>query len=300
MGFLKIGRIVSLLGIMIPMSVHALSYTTDEWLSKSAAERQYLRSQLPVTEALSLWNSLSLDQKMALDETNRSLSIIQQNQDVPYKPVGSPFTINEWMIKGPAERALLRAQMPSTTLNNMWNALNLSQKNALGVINSAYERVLAAQSSADLCSGFSNVQYMDVSISYTRAVMNFRFDNDTIVVARFTVPADYSGTNNYIDASVAEWRGPPTLRTASLSTRPCDFRKVDLNGQIGPLAVSGGTLPVIYADIGPGKPSPQVLPGQTYYLNIRNVYIDSDGQYVKTCQENTDCNASITIMDRRY
>lgn len=139
---------------------------------------------------------------------------------------------------------------------------------------------------------------MDVPISFQRTIINTYFGNNMVVVARFALPANYSVPNAYIDATVAEWQGPPTYRQTTISAHPCDFRPLDPTGLNGPLGSSGGTTPQIYVGIGASAANPKIVPGVTYYLNIRNTWIDENGQARGSCQENTNCNASIVIIDR--
>lgn len=261
----------------------------DEWMVLAVSDRYAIRASMSESDRWSMWNQLSLDQKLALTETNKAYDALLSG-DIGIAPAGSPFSVNQWMVKAAKERYELRPTLVGNGID-IWNSMTLEQKNALAVINASYDRL----NSEDLCAPYTDVQPMDIPISFERNIMNFYFGNDTVVVAKFTVP---NNPNHYIDATVAEWQGPPTYRWATISSRPCDFRKTDLTGKNGPVATVGGTLPSFMVDIGPGKPDPQLLPGQTYYLNIRNTFQNEAGQWMPSCQENTNCKASVLILTR--
>lgn len=91
---------------------------------------------------------------------------------------------------------------------------------------------------------------------------------------RFTVPATaHAGQSGFGQA--AEYDGPPTFRELTISTTACDFRASDPTGVNGPFARNFGVTPNIYFDIGASTPGSLGLsPGGTYYVNIRNRYVD--------------------------
>ncbi len=270
-------------------------YTVDEWMSLSAEDRYAARSAMATTERFALWDQLSLAQKKALTEINKNYEAILIGE-LGIKPAGSPFSVNQWMIKSPAERAGIRASLASSGVD-LWNALSLEQKYALTETNEAYNRT---QNSADLCaaSGYPDIQHLDIPISFSRTVLPFFFGNETIAVAKFTIPEGNSPTA-YLDATFAEYDGPPTFRQTTISTRPCDFRQADKTGATGPISVSGGVTTMNLIEIGADKSEPHLIPGRTYYMNVRNWATDfNDGAGGPSCQEDRNCKGSFVIVIR--
>ncbi len=268
--------------------------TVNEWVVLSSAERATRRAAMTTAERLALWERLSLEQKNALTVTNAAWDALQAN-DPGLKPAGSPFAVNEWLTKSAGERAALRPTLVANGLA-LWNVLTPAQQTAMTVINRSWA---ALQAPVDLCatSGYPDVQMLDLPVSFNRTVMPY-FGNETIMVARFTVSAgDVTSAQALLDASIAEYDGPPTYRTATLSTRPCDFRAVDPTGVNGPLGISQGVTATVLRPIGtaPGE----VAIGRTYYFNMKNWAPDfNDGAGGPSCQANTNCRASVVIVVR--
>lgn len=267
----------------------------DEWMVLGTAERATARASMTTVERFALWDRLSVEQRAALSVTNAAADALLANDPGP-RPTGSPFSAHEWLVKGAAERARLRPALVANGLD-LWNALTTAQRTALTVINRSWE---ALQAPVDLCatSGYPDVQLYDIAISYNRTVWPTYFGNDTLLVNRFTVPSTYvPGLDSMLDASVAEYDGPPTFRTSTLSTRPCDFRPVDPTGERGPMAVSYGVTATILHPLGAGPT--QVVPGRTYFINVKNWAPDfNDGAGGPSCQADTNCRASIVIVTR--
>lgn len=269
-------------------------FTVDEWMVLGTAERSVARASMTTAERFVLWDRLSLEQKTALSVTNAAADALLVNDPGP-RPAGSPFSVHQWLVKGAGERATLRPTLVANGLD-LWNAMTTEQRTALSVINRSWD---ALQVPADLCatSGYPDVQFYDLDISYTRTVLGF-FGNETIMVSRFTVPTNAVLTpQSLLDASMAEYDGPPTFRAVTLSTRPCDFRPVDPTGARGPMALSQGVTATILHPIGSGPT--QVVPGRTYFFNARNWAQDfNDGAGGPSCQANTNCRASVVIVTR--
>lgn len=268
--------------------------TVDEWVVLGSAERATRRAAMTTAERFALWERLSLEQKNALTVTNTAWDALQAN-DPGLKPAGSPFAVNEWLTKSAGERAALRPTLVANGLA-LWNVLTPAQQTAMTVINRSWN---ALQAPVDLCatSGYPDVQMLDIPVSFDRTVMRY-FGNETIMVARFTVsPGDVRSAQALLDASIAEYDGPPTYRTATLSTRPCDFRPVDPTGVNGPFGISQGVTATLFRPIGtaPGE----VAIGRTYYFNMKNWAPDfNDGAGGPSCQPNTNCRASVVIVVR--
>ena len=268
--------------------------TVDEWVVLGSAERSTRRQAMTPAERLALWERLSLEQQRALTVTNTAWDSLQAN-DPGVRPAGSPYSVNEWLTKGAAERAALRPTLVADGLA-LWNALSPAQQSAMTVINRSWA---ALQAPVDLCasSGYRDVQVLDVPIGFDRTVLPY-FGNETMMVARFTVSAgDVTSAQALVEASIAEYDGPPTFRTATLSTRPCDFRELDPTGVNGPLASSGGTSATLHRAIGTGPG--EVAVGRTYFFNMKNWAQDfNDGAGGPSCQDNTNCRASVVIVVR--
>jgi len=115
-------------------------------------------------------------------------------------------------------------------------------------------------------------------------------------VVRFTVPATgHAGQTGF--GIVAEYDGPPTFRELTISSSACDFRASDPTGAIGPLARNYGLTPSIYFAIGASTPgTPGLTPGGTYYLSVRNRYVDG----TESCPEiQARCDASAAVRQPR-
>lgn len=269
-------------------------FTVDEWMVLGTAERSVARASMTTAERFALWDRLSLEQKSALSVTNAAADALLANDPGP-RPAGSPFSVHQWLVKGAGERARLRPTLVANGLD-LWNAMTAAQRTALSVINRSWD---ALQAPVDLCatSGYADIQFFDIAISFNRTIFPY-FGNDTIMVSRFTVPTDAALTpQSLLDASIAEYDGPPTFRRSTLSTRPCDFRPVDPTGERGPMALSQGVTATILHPIG-GAPT-QVVPGRTYFINVKNWAQDfNDGAGGPSCQANTNCRASIVIVTR--
>ena len=86
---------------------------------------------------------------------------------------------------------------------------------------------------------------------------------------RFVVPATI-GTR-LGNVSGGEFAGEPTVRDATLSRTPCDFRPTDPTGVNGPFARSSGiSINNQFAAQPTSGGYPVLQPGATYYYNVRN------------------------------
>jgi hypothetical protein len=128
------------------------------------------------------------------------------------------------------------------------------------------------------CPGYTKTLVLDLPWTAQSKVTSKGFGNDTMLVARFTTPNTSVQSGSATIAS-AEWLPPRVMRTASISTSPCD-----LTGT-GTGAVSGGwtqTPGWTYQILGTAsRLSGRIVlqPNTTYYVNIVNR--DSTGQ--STC-----------------
>ena len=116
--------------------------------------------------------------------------------------------------------------------------------------------------------------------------------NGTLVV-RFTTPAvptpPSSGKGSI---GVSEYQDPPTPRSGSLSTQPCDFT-VGLTGAHGLSTVFAGDIePIVYFTLGYVKSGYiELQPSTTYYLNVNN-YI---GSTLYCTSGDGTCNVLMTL-----
>jgi hypothetical protein len=87
---------------------------------------------------------------------------------------------------------------------------------------------------------------------------------------RFVVPATI-GLTRIGRMSSAEFAGNPTVREATISRTPCDFRATDPSGANGPVARMSGISTAIQFTPDPSRPGfPVLAPGGVYYYNLRN------------------------------
>ena len=135
-----------------------------------------------------------------------------------------------------------------------------------------------------LCAGLPNVVMMDVPWggTVTTRGSGSTFQANGMVVAKFTVPAGYATTPGFKGkVQAAEYGDPAVYRQTSLSTQACDFRGAatkttdtyitDPTGNNNPLKFGfGNTAIVEFTVTGTALFTPQLVPGQTYYYNIRN------------------------------
>jgi hypothetical protein len=147
------------------------------------------------------------------------------------------------------------------------------------------------------CSQYSDVVQVDLGypgIIDTPSIGGLR--PNTMFVGKFTVPAGATMPGGQLGrVTGVEWVDPPAYRVASLSTRACDFRGFtpgqaplgDPTGTTGPLAWTWGMAPTIWYQLLDGvSPSyVKLVPGQTYYFNVRTIDIGSGltSCYTSTC-----------------
>ena len=141
----------------------------------------------------------------------------------------------------------------------------------------------------DFCGSYQNVvrlskNWGDSSPIYTYTAGNFAANG--VIVVSFVAG---NGPSYAFPGStqVAEFNGVPTFRQITLSKSSCDFRTVDPAGTSGPYTMAQNSLsPQIFWNV--GAPPASLVPGQRYYVNIRN-WSDLIGQ---TCSVGS-CNAII-------
>ncbi|MCL4761288.1 MAG: hypothetical protein KJ018_05790 [Burkholderiales bacterium] len=155
---------------------------------------------------------------------------------------------------------------------------------------------------ADLCGNFPNVKRVNLVWGgfIDTNDPGGGFEDDAILVGRFTVPANASGTTVPGTISVVEHNGPPVQRIMTLSPSSCDFRgftpnvfpPTDSTGSTAPLAWGFGINPSAqFALTGMPGGAPKLVPGQTYYVNVRNRDFTTGSA---TCQV-AECNVRVTV-----
>ena len=155
---------------------------------------------------------------------------------------------------------------------------------------------------ADFCGNFSDVKRVDLvwGGQFTTTNPDGGFEDDQILVGRLRVPANATGTSTPGLISAAEFINGPAERTMTLSPSACDFRGFqpdvfptpDPTGAASPMGWSFGINPSMqFALAGMPGNRPKLVPGQTYYVNIRNRAF-SGGDVSCTTAE---CNLRITV-----
>jgi hypothetical protein len=137
----------------------------------------------------------------------------------------------------------------------------------------------SAQTPPGFCGQFPSYLYTRVGTSSIQS--NSRdypvppgFAANGVWVEQFTIPSTASG-GQIGRLTLAEFDGPPTVREATLSLTPCDFRPTDPSGTNGPIARGNGIGVTQLFSVGAPVPGvPQLSAGATYYFNVRNANAD--------------------------
>jgi len=155
---------------------------------------------------------------------------------------------------------------------------------------------------ADFCGNFTNVKRVNLvwGGQFTTNHPDGGFEDDQILVGRITVPANATGTTAPGLISAVEFINGPAERTMSISPSACDFRGFqagvfptpDPSGASRPMGWSFGINPSMQIALA-GMPGslPKLVPGQTYFVNIRNRAF-AGGDVSCTTAE---CNLRITV-----
>jgi hypothetical protein len=162
----------------------------------------------------------------------------------------------------------------------------------------------APAAGVDFCGNYPNVVRVDLTWGgHFDTYSNGGFPADAVIVGRIRVPANAAGTASGV-VSVVEYIDAQAARIMTLSPSACDFRgfqpgtypPVDSTGSRNPLAWSFGINPNIFFSLStaPGGGA-KLVPGQTYYVNLRNRDYNS-GQ--SSCQTGT-CNVRVTVNPPR-
>ena len=156
---------------------------------------------------------------------------------------------------------------------------------------------------ADFCSQYPQVAR--VTLNWGGYIDTNRlggFPAGAILVGRLTVPQNAKGTGPGL-VSMAEYIDGQADRIMTISTSSCDFRGFkpgqfptsDPTGATRPMAWSFSNNPSIqFGLMGSAGNQPKLVPGQTYYVNIRNR--DYSGE--ESCKTTT-CNVRLTVNSPR-
>jgi hypothetical protein len=187
----------------------------------------------------------------------------------------------------------------------------VTPSNGAGNGNTASTTVSVAGTSTtvDFCSTYTNVIVVDLPWGgqLIRNDSVGAFVPNGVLVGRFTVPATATsapGAKGY--ATFFEYVDTSYYRQASLSTKACDFRgaaltstgsySIDATGTNYPLFWGFGLQPSIWYTInGTASGAAALIPGQTYYYNIRNYSPYANGGNGGTSCSNSTCNGAFTL-----
>lgn len=155
---------------------------------------------------------------------------------------------------------------------------------------------------ADFCGSYAKIKRIDLPWG---GIVNTNdpgggWEDDAVLVARLQVPPTALGTTLNGLIRIVEFVDAPAERLVTLSPSACDFRgfqpglfpPTDPTGAAAPMAWSYGVSPAIgFALAGMPGAEPKLIPGQVYYLNLRNVS-RATGQPSCTTEE---CNVRINV-----
>jgi hypothetical protein len=135
--------------------------------------------------------------------------------------------------------------------------------------------VASAPSPPGLCGSFPSYLFSDIASQTGRVESTYMpvppgFAWNGAWAVRFVVPStmDPAKLGRF---SAAEFGGQPTVREATISRTPCDFRATDPSGTSGPYARASGISTTNWFTIDPARAGfPLLSRGGTYYYNVRN------------------------------
>jgi len=193
-------------------------------------------------------------------------------------------------------------------------AFSVTPSNSAGVGNTASATVTVAGTTTtalDFCGQYTNVVILDVPFGgqATSGGSGGSFAAKGILVARFTVPANFTSTSgSKATITLGEYGDPATYRQASLSPKACDFRgvantypgnytsSISGGGASWPLVWSASNGPSVQFTVnGTAIGTPQLVPGQTYYWNIRNYSPYLNGGAGGVSCSGATCNVVVQI-----
>lgn len=140
----------------------------------------------------------------------------------------------------------------------------------------------------DFCGQYTNVS--QVNLPWNGSVRGSA-GSQGVVVGKFTVPAGFSSTS-YGMVTVVEYGTGAITRTVTVSPFACDFRSgTDITGATAPMISKiVSTFGEYFSTTNLGQGYPVLIPGQTYYVNVRN----RDWSGANTCYSGT-CDVTLTV-----
>jgi len=143
------------------------------------------------------------------------------------------------------------------------------------------------------CPGFNNTYVLDLPWGAPGTAaprLSSKMSNNDIIVGRFTTPnATLAGV--YAAIKGGNWTGDQILRTASLSTNPCNFPYPNPLGKLATTTQGSPSPSVNYAVGGSSLYYAILQPNTTYYFNIKN---EVNG--VSTCAAGQNCDFFIELQ----
>ena len=153
----------------------------------------------------------------------------------------------------------------------------------------------------DLCGQYTNVVRVNLPWGgHLDSHQNGGFPAGGVLVGRLTVPSSATGSSIPGTVSVVEYIDGQAQRTMTLSPSACDFRgfqpgvppPMDASGVKNPMDWEFGINPnQLFKLSGMPGNNPALVPGQTYYINIRNLNYNTGTTSCTT----TNCNVRITV-----
>ncbi len=122
------------------------------------------------------------------------------------------------------------------------------------------------------CAGFATTIVLVENWANPQRMFSGPFGENDIMVVQFTTGSQQSLPNTLIRLAAAEYQGPPTLRTAALSDKPCDLGGLPFAGAF----ITNQTTVTFNFTIDVSFPPfpgfyPVLKRNTTYYMNLRNV-----------------------------
>jgi len=185
----------------------------------------------------------------------------------------------------------------------------VAASNAIGNSEAASVDVVWSQPPAntDFCSQYPNVGRGSMpwggEVRSGRSVPELSA-NGILSISLSVPPGFTSNPSSYGSISVAEFGDPPTQRQITLSTSPCDFRgvatgvnspsQVDPTGASFPMVVANDNAPSFFFTVNGSVPgTARLVPGVTYYINIRNYNIFANGGNGGQSCDGATCNVVV-------
>jgi len=224
---------------------------------------------------------------------------------------GSAVTSWEWRKNGTAVPTQTTAQFTETLPANTGSAAitySYDARACAGTSCSAWSAppttvgVSGSTVSVGFCSQYAKVAIIDLPWGGTvdTAATPPGFESDMVFVGRMTVPAGATSAVGPGQVRFVEYVDGQAARVMSLSTQACDFRgftpgtpsATDATGANYPLKWSNDINPSIQYQLHSSLFNAVLVPGSTYYFNVRNIDWSAGGR--PSCATAT-CNGRFQI-----